>query len=177
MATTNSSGNPDNRVNAAQAEWRVVNDTVMGGRSSSHVERNDAQQSVRFQGTLSLENNGGFASVRAPVNAGLFAGFPGVCLEVRGDGRTYQFRIRDSVAIDGVAFVTEFRTRNNEWQTIQKLFKDFEPRFRGQRIPVERQLQSDSIQQVGFLLADKRAGAFRLDIREIAPCLVAMPAG
>ena len=43
-------------------EWVVLNDTVMGGRSSATVTYVD--ETVQFQGLVSLENNGGFASIR-----------------------------------------------------------------------------------------------------------------
>ena len=43
-------------------DWIVLNDTVMGGRSSATVS--DVDDTVQFQGIVSLENNGGFASIR-----------------------------------------------------------------------------------------------------------------
>ena len=44
--------------------WQTVNDGVMGGRSVGRFKINEDQK-MEFFGTLSLENNGGFASVRA----------------------------------------------------------------------------------------------------------------
>jgi monofunctional biosynthetic peptidoglycan transglycosylase len=44
-------------------DWRIVNDDVMGGVSSSKLYLNEEQNLV-FSGNLSLENNGGFASSR-----------------------------------------------------------------------------------------------------------------
>ena len=43
-------------------DWVVLNDTVMGGRSSASV--NHVKDATQFQGIVSLENNGGFASMR-----------------------------------------------------------------------------------------------------------------
>ena len=43
---------------AAAANWVTVNDPVMGGRSISAVSFNGG---LVFSGTISLENNGGFA--------------------------------------------------------------------------------------------------------------------
>ena len=43
--------------------WVVVNDGVMGGLSSGQAFMED--NSIRFTGTVSLENNGGFASIRS----------------------------------------------------------------------------------------------------------------
>jgi hypothetical protein len=71
--------------------WQTVNDGVMGGISSSRMAEADGVLS--FEGELSLENNGGFASVRRLVDTDL-SQVTGVRLEVRGDQRTYQFRLR-----------------------------------------------------------------------------------
>ena len=46
-------------------QWSVVNDTVMGGRSSAQMSK--AEEGWVFEGRVSLENNGGFASVRTAV--------------------------------------------------------------------------------------------------------------
>ena len=45
--------------------WRSVNDGVMGGRSSGGMVQ--AEDALKFTGELSLENNGGFSSVRRLV--------------------------------------------------------------------------------------------------------------
>ena len=39
--------------------WRIVNDVVMGGRSSSNFKLNTEGHGC-FSGAVSLENNGGF---------------------------------------------------------------------------------------------------------------------
>ena len=47
-------------------EWRIINDVVMGGVSKSSMKLG-SDGSAKFSGTLSPDNNGGFASVRAYV--------------------------------------------------------------------------------------------------------------
>jgi NADH dehydrogenase [ubiquinone] 1 alpha subcomplex assembly factor 1 len=44
-------------------DWQTVNDGVMGGDSQGKFKIID-KKTLEFFGTLSLENNGGFASVR-----------------------------------------------------------------------------------------------------------------
>jgi monofunctional biosynthetic peptidoglycan transglycosylase len=143
--------------------WQTVNDGVMGGISSSRMVEADGVLS--FEGELSLENNGGFASVRRLVDADL-SQVTGVRLEVRGDQRTYQFRLRQNDRFDGVAWRTEFTT-TKEWQTVELSFDQFVPVFRGRRVPDAGPVVPASIKQVGFLLADKTPGAFKLQIRSI----------
>ena len=76
----------------AAAAWQAVNDGVMGGVSDGRF-RITQRQTLEFYGTLSLENNGGFASVRSrPRRLGLQAGDTLVA-RVRGDGREYQLNL------------------------------------------------------------------------------------
>ena len=63
----------------------------MGGRSSGTIERT-AEGTLRFEGSLSLENNGGFASFRSGRLDRLdwdLDGSEGLEIRVKGDGRTY----------------------------------------------------------------------------------------
>lgn len=143
--------------------WRVVNDGVMGGVSSSRMVA--AEEGLRFEGELSLENNGGFASVRRLVESD-FSGTDRVLLEVRGDGRTYQFRLRQSGRFDGVAWRAEFET-SNEWRTVELPFGNFEPVFRGRSVPEAGPVVPDDVRQIGFMLADKQPGPFWLEVRNI----------
>ncbi|MBM4058506.1 MAG: hypothetical protein FJ275_09770, partial [Planctomycetes bacterium] len=46
----------------AARQWQAVNDGVMGGVSDGRFRITD-EGTLQFFGTLSLENNGGFASV------------------------------------------------------------------------------------------------------------------
>lgn len=143
--------------------WQAVNDGVMGGVSSGRMVSADG--ALRFEGELSLENNGGFASVRRLVGDDLSAA-TGVRLEVRGDGRTYQFRLRQDGRFDGVAWRAEFST-SGEWQTIDLPFTEFEPVFRGRPVREAGPVSPADIRQVGFMLADKNPGPFALEIRDI----------
>lgn len=72
--------------------WEPVNDTVMGGRSHARGGFT-ATESLYMHGNLSLENNGGFASVRTRHRLH-FAGFHGFRLRVAGDGKRYCLRIK-----------------------------------------------------------------------------------
>ena len=50
-------------MNIGLENWRIVNDDVMGGISKSYISLND-ENNMLFNGYLSLENRGGFASCR-----------------------------------------------------------------------------------------------------------------
>ena len=143
--------------------WRSINDGVMGGLSSGGMVQ--IEEGLRFTGELSLENNGGFSSVRRLVGRNL-SGATGVRLEVRGDGRDYQFRIRQNSQFDGIAWRAIFPT-NDEWQVVDIALEEFVPVFRGRLVPEAGSVVASEIQQIGFLISDKSAGRFELDIRRI----------
>lgn len=142
--------------------WAAVNDNVMGGLSEGGLDIRDGV--LRFSGNLSLENNGGFASVRSqPADPGL-GEHHGILLKVRGDGRTYGFRLRTSAAFDGVSYQTPLETERDRWIEIRLPFAAFEPVFRGRRVPGHPALDPAEIKTFGVIIADKNPGPFRLEI-------------
>lgn len=145
-------------------QWTIVNDTVMGGVSSSRFYRYD--DFAVFEGVLSLDNNGGFASVRR-IKAPEFAGGSVIKLRVRGDGRKYQFRLKSRLLYWGAAYVAEFQTIEGKWQDVELVESDFTARYRGRFISGAPPLKFSDALQLGFLLGDKTEGVFRLDIAYI----------
>lgn len=140
--------------------WFIVNDDVMGGRSTSDMEI--AEDGIgRFYGEVSLENNGGFASVRAPLDTTLSESVSRFVIRVKGDGNRYDFRLRTSRTFDGVAYVASFDTEPGEWQAHTIELADFRAQYRG-RVVDAPTLSADDVQQIGFLIADKQQGAFEL---------------
>ena len=155
----------DFRVDAAE-NWIVVNDGVMGGLSQSSFTK-PAAEFASFTGEVSLRNNGGFASVRTRLTERLDASAERLDLRVRGDGRTYQVRLRTDGNLDGIAYRTEVATEPGEWITVSLPLADFEPVFRGRRLVGVPVLRAEDVQQLGLMIADKREGRFRLDVKWI----------
>ena len=99
----------------ATAPWQAIDDRVMGGVSASRMHHDPAGHGV-FSGEVSLENNGGFASVRAPVRPPEAAAGASACLlEVRGDGRRYKLNLRTDDNFDGVTHQAGFAPPAGEW--------------------------------------------------------------
>lgn len=143
--------------------WEVVNDDVMGGVSTSQFQVQTNGGAV-FSGTVRLENNGGFASVRsAPVRANL-TDHAAFVLRVRGDGRSYKFSVRTRSGFDSPLYQCRFPTKPGVWEEHRLVIKDFVPTFRGQVLTGEPPLNPAQVTSVGFLISDKQAGPFRLGI-------------
>ena len=144
-------------------DWIAVNDGVMGGRSSSDLAVGDDGIGV-FTGNLSLENNGGFASVRTAVPDAALAGASRIVLRVRGDGRRYQLRLRHGRRFDGISYTASFETTADDWSTVTLPLGTFEPTFRGYRPRNAEPLDPPRVGQVGIMLSDGQEGPFRLEI-------------
>jgi hypothetical protein len=134
----------------------------MGGVSVSRLSQ--APGALLFDGMLSLENNGGFASFRGPVR--FPAGSGVLLLTVRGDGKRYKLTLklddRPGTAQYQAAFVAP-----PEWQTLRFKPDDFAASFRGRAVEAPAVRFADA-QYVGLLISDRQAGAFRIEVKDIA---------
>ena len=114
--------------------WTAINDDVMGGISHSRIKLSPAATAL-FSGQLALENNGGFASIRRRDDNYNLNACTGVMLKVKGDGRTYQFRVKTDEQYDGIAYRTLFATDTRQWLTLTLPFDSFSASFRGKPVP------------------------------------------
>jgi hypothetical protein len=144
-------------------QWVIVNDDVMGGLSKSEL-RLSGEGTAIFEGTLSLENNGGFASVRSVPHAYNLKDYQGLILRVRGDGRRFVLRLRTDRRADGPAYEAEFDTVAESWITVYVPFQETVPTFRGQRLKGFPRLAGEQVRQIGLMIADKQPGPFRLEV-------------
>lgn len=145
--------------------WIIVNDTVMGGRSQASL--GIEKEMLVFAGDLSLQNNGGFASIRRIYSPLSWNSNETLEIKILGDGRSYQFRLRTNRNADGVAYVANFTTKKGEVQVITFDTDDFNPQFRGRLVRGAPDLNFSDIAQIGFMLADKNPGNFVLRISHI----------
>ncbi len=144
-------------------QWVIVNDDVMGGLSESELHLSDEGTAI-FEGTLSLENFGGFASVRSVPYAYDLKGYQGLAVRVRGDGRRYVLRFRTDRKADGPAYEAEFETARDTWITVYVPFQETAPTFHGKRLEGFPKLEGERVKQIGLMIADKQPGPFRLEL-------------
>ena len=143
--------------------WKVVNDDVMGGISSASFELN-RDGDAEFKGTVSTANNGGFASVRYRFRAKDIAGKKTISIRLKGDSKSYQFRVK-SQANDYYSYITTFSTLGN-WETIHINLQDLYPSFRGNKLNKDN-FNNSSIEEISFLIANKKNESFKLIIDKI----------
>ncbi|MBZ0111564.1 MAG: CIA30 family protein [Thermoanaerobaculia bacterium] len=146
----------------SESAWKSIDDVVMGGLSSSRM-RVEQGRAV-FDGELSLDNNGGFASVRSEPLAQRLTGNSGLTLHVLGDGRAYQVRIRTNDAFDGPSYQVSMTPPDGVWTVVKLPFSSFRPTFRGRSLSGYPRLTSEEVRTIGVLIADKEEGPFRLEL-------------
>ena len=150
-------------------EWRVVNDGVMGGVSTGQVTVEE--EVVSFRGELSLDNNGGFVSIRTTPQDLELGGVRALRVTVQGDGRVWDLTLRRSdVPIRAGSYRVKVATAADP-VTVEVPLSAFRPTSFGRPVDGAPALDaaSDRIDSVGFLLADKQPGSFRLDVLAIEP--------
>ena len=147
----------------AAQRWQAVNDGVMGGVSDGRF-RMTADRTMEFFGRLSLENNGGFASVRTkPTNFNLHAGDT-LVVRVKGDGREYVLNLYTKSRQMAFSYRTALPTAKNEWTEVAVPLEEFIPTSFGNRVQGMGPVEPNQINSLGFMLSDKQPGPFNLEI-------------
>jgi len=151
---------------AAVGTWTTVNDPVMGGRSTSTVTFGDG--GLVFSGDISLDNNGGFASTRGPIDPEIGRRATGATsLQVRalGDGKTYVLKVETG---QPWSYIQRFSTEAGIRRPYDLPVAGFQSvgRFLD---PVAGTplLDPSTISRVSIYILDKQEGPFRLIVSAI----------
>ena len=145
------------------SNWRIVDDVVMGGRSNGEFTINKEGYG-EFSGKISLENNGGFSSVRynfETVNSSNYSKF---LIRIKGDGKEYQFRVKAN-RNSRHSYIYKFST-TGDWQTIEIPFLKMSPSFRGYSLDIPN-FNGDQMEDIAFLIGNKKSESFTLLIDSI----------
>lgn len=149
--------------NTNPKEWTIIDDVVMGGRSNGTFTVDKEGNGV-FSGEVSLENNGGFSSVRYQCNPVKVTKDSKVLIRLKGDGKDYQFRIKDK-SNSYYSYITSFKT-SGDWQTIAIQLSDLYPSFRGRKLDMPN-FSSNAFEEIVFLIGNKKKESFQLLIDKI----------
>lgn len=140
------------------SSWRIVNDGVMGGVSSSRLVLTEDGYGA-FTGHVSLANNGGFASVQLPTSYVFKPGHKNMVLRIKGDGKSYEFRLKAKTS-QSESYVHPFTT-SGDWETISLPISAFYPQFRGRKLSIPN-FNFATIEQISFLIANSTEEDFEL---------------
>jgi NADH dehydrogenase [ubiquinone] 1 alpha subcomplex assembly factor 1 len=147
----------------AAQQWQAVNDGVMGGVSDGRFKITPDGR-LEFFGMLSLENNGGFASVRTkPTDLDIKAGDT-LVVRVKGDGREYVLNLYTKSRRMAFSYRAALPTTKEEWTEVRVPLEDFIPTAFGRRVQGMGPVGPSQINGLGFMLADKKPGKFQLQV-------------
>ena len=156
----------DFRDPSSVGDWAAIDDRVMGGVSQSSLRHDSAGHAV-FEGMVSLDRNGGFASLRSSSGPRGISGAESCVLEVRGEAKTYKLTLITDDSFDTINYQAEFTPATHDWQMRHLPLEHFRASFRGREVPGAPPLDPARIRQVGLMIAARQAGSFALDIRGI----------
>jgi hypothetical protein len=145
------------------SDWKIIDDVVMGGKSNGKFNIDSDGNGV-FSGDVSLENNGGFSSVRYQFEKINTTKDSKVIIRLKGDGKEYQFRIKNN-RNTYYSFITNFKT-TGDWENIIINLKDLYPSFRGQTMNSPN-FTGDSFEEIVFLIGNKKNESFALFLDRI----------
>ena len=144
--------------------WYTLNDDVMGGISTSQVQVDLDASVLNFNGNVSLENNGGFASIRSQAESYDLSDYDGLTIRVRGDGNLYRLCIRTETTGPEISYTAVFPTEADTWQDVFIPFADMVPLYRGFVVRDAGPLDATTIRSFGFMMTDKQEGEFLLEV-------------
>jgi acetyl esterase/lipase len=150
------------RPDAAQA-WQPVNDGVMGGVSEGRFRITD-RGTMEFFGTLSLENNGGFASVRSRRSDLGLNQDDTLLIRLKGDGREYLLNLYVPTLKIASSYRAAIPTKAGEWTEVKIPLKGCYATSFGEKVPDAGPVDAAKIDSIGFMLSDKKAGPFKLEV-------------
>ena len=113
-----------------------------------------------FEGMVSLENNGGFASMRSSVR--FPQGTQLLELLAKGDGKRYKLVLRTELA-PRVTYAADFIAEPT-WQTYRFNVNQFKSTVRGQIVNALALSFSDVI-EFGILISNNQAGKFGIQLK------------
>lgn len=143
--------------------WQVVNDGVMGGLSEGEALLTD--NSILFKGTVSLDNNGGFSSLRSNFSRKELSNYKQVEIRYRSKGISLAMTLSVSRRWYIPNYKSNLASTQGTWKTITLTLNEFGKYYIGRAM--NEKLNSDTLGEVirlGFITDEKKYGDFEFEI-------------
>ena len=156
-------GNAEGRTK----DWVMISDNVMGGVTQSKLQY--TENSLVLNGTLSLDNYGGFSSIKTNFNTFDLSEYDGVKIKYKSTGQKFAFTLEDSKNWTMPNYKGAFgNSDSNTWQETTILFKDFKQYQIGE--PTGKKLTTavlKNIVRLGIITTEKKEGPFSIEVESI----------
>lgn len=145
-------------------DWVKISDNVMGGVTTSRLEYTD--NSMVLSGNISLDNYGGFSSVKTRFKNFDLSEFNGLRVRFRSTNQRFAFTLEDSRNWTQPNYKGEFlHSKENTWTETTIYFKDFKEYQIGE--PTGEKLNLASLKDIirlGIITTEKKEGPFSLEV-------------
>jgi NADH dehydrogenase [ubiquinone] 1 alpha subcomplex assembly factor 1 len=153
-------GSGKNQIN----NWVMISDNIMGGVSKSKLEY--TENTMILTGTLSLDNFGGFASVKTRFGQYDISPFQGVKIKFKASNQKFAFTLEDNNIWTFPNYKGAFfSTKPNTWEEKIVYFKDFKEYQIGEA--TGKTLKESSLKnmvRMGTITTEKKEGPFSIEI-------------
>jgi hypothetical protein len=153
-------GNTPGKTN----DWLVISDNVMGGVSQSTIEYKE--NSLLLSGDISLDNYGGFSSVKTRFQQFDLSAYAGVRIRCKSSNQKFAITLEDSRNWTQPNYKGDFfNTREDNWEVITLYFKDFKAYQIGE--PTGGNLEQNTLKnivRIGIITTEKKEGPFSLEV-------------
>ncbi len=144
--------------------WFTITDNVMGGVSTSKLDMKGT--SILFTGSISFDNNGGFASLRSGFGKYDLSTYDAVRIKFKSQNQKFALTLDNSRNWWEPNYKYEFQSeQSSDWKTVSFNLADFHEEIIGRKSgnKISNSILKN-ICQIGIITNDKKEGPFSLEI-------------
>lgn len=145
-------------------DWVLLTDNVMGGVTESRLEY--TEHTLKLTGNISLDNYGGFSSIRSRFGRFDLSEYVGVKIRYRSSNQKFAFTLENSQNWTLPNYKGDLLNETEQpWVETTIYFDDFKEYQIGR--PTGNKLKSSTLQQIvrlGIITTEKKEGPFSLEI-------------
>jgi len=140
-------------------DWRIIDDGVMGGLSKG--SRSLGEDAMIFKGEVSLENNGGFSSLRSSYQDFDLSKYEKVVIRLKAKGQILAF----TMSVDRRWYMPYFKQQihldSENWEVIELPFSEFKTYRIGEQVDYDfSETDAKKVIRIGFITDSKKEGSF-----------------
>lgn len=145
-------------------EWVLLSDNIMGGLTKSKIEYTN--NSVLLSGNISLDNYGGFSSIKTKYESVDLSEYNGIKIKFKSTNQKFAFTLEDNQNWTQPNFKREFSPKKDDtWEELIIYFKDFQEIKIGEL--TGNMMKSKSLKNIvrmGIMTYEKKEGPFSLEV-------------
>ncbi|MEM6347356.1 MAG: CIA30 family protein [Bacteroidota bacterium] len=144
-------------------DWQTLNDGVMGGLSKGQIDL--SPNALKFFGEVSLDNYGGFTSVKSPFGQYDLSDAKKLTIRYKTEGQRISISLENSDAFYKPYYKLLLPDTKGKWVVTEANISDFKEYNLGQEtaIPISDDFLK-GVRRIGFITSEKRAGRFVVEI-------------